>query len=165
MKRTFTEAIKKQIAAAQRWTCSGCDAVLESTYQVDHTVPLWAGGEDTRANATAMCAGCHARKTQNEAIARSKRDAEERARTRRAFERRVRSEEETKRATKMRGNGAIECTACSACYYPVFPHACREVRRRIAARLGGASNAGPPAPRDSRPAHRLFEEYAYVNKL
>lgn len=164
MKRTFTEAIKKQIAAAQRWTCSGCGVVLESTYQVDHTVPLWDGGEDTRANATAMCAGCHARKTQNEAIARSKRDAEERARIRRAFEKRVWSEEEAKRATKMRGNGAVECTACSICYYPVFPHACREVRRRTVVRLGGSANADPLAC-GPRVAHRLFEEYAFVGIL
>ena len=58
IRQTFTEAIKKKIAA-QRWMCSMCDELLVSTYQVDHTVPLWAGGEDSSDNATAMCVSCH----------------------------------------------------------------------------------------------------------
>ena len=71
MRRTFTEVCKKQIAASQRWTCSSCEKLLDSTYQVDHTVPLWAGGMDSPSNATAMCVACHAVKTQNEAVRRA----------------------------------------------------------------------------------------------
>lgn len=160
MKRSFTEATKKQVAASQRWACSGCGGVLESTYQVDHTLPLWAGGVDSPRNATAMCAGCHARKTQNEAIVRRQREREEATLCRRAFETRVGVEEETKRVTKMRKDGAVECKDCSASYYPVFPHSCREVRRRIVARLGGSSGA---ALRDKeRPVSSIFEEYTFI---
>ena len=165
MKRSFTEATKKQVAASQRWICSGCGDVLESTYQVDHTVPLWAGGADSPRNATAMCAGCHARKTQNEAIVRRERERAEAMRCRRAFEKRVGVEEATKRVTKMRRDGVVECKDCSASYYPVFPHACREVRRRIVARLGGASSAA--SPESGRTARGglggLFEEYTFTH--
>jgi hypothetical protein len=69
-KTRFSESLKKQIAARQSWRCSSCDKILESTFQVDHTTPLCAGGEDSPSNATAMCVLCHALKTQNEAIKR-----------------------------------------------------------------------------------------------
>jgi hypothetical protein len=160
MKRSFTEAIKKQVAASQRWTCSGCDEVLESTYQVDHTLPLWAGGADSPRNATAMCAGCHARKTQNEAIVRRQRERDEATLCRRAFEKRVVVEEEKKRVMKMRKDGAVECKDCSASYYPVFLHSCREVRRRIVARLGGSSSGAFTS--SARPVSGMFEEYKFI---
>lgn len=69
-KTRFSESLKRQIAARQGWRCSACDKLLESTFQVDHTTPLSAGGADDPRNATAMCVGCHAIKTQNEAIER-----------------------------------------------------------------------------------------------
>lgn len=71
MKRQLSEPEKKTVAARQQWRCSACAVVLPPTYQVDHTVPLWAGGEDTVDNCTAMCPNCHAAKTQQEAIARA----------------------------------------------------------------------------------------------
>jgi len=75
MPRLLTEPEKKIVAARQSWRCSACDELLSSAFQVDHTVPLCDGGEDTINNATAMCPNCHALKTQREAIARRKTSA------------------------------------------------------------------------------------------
>ena len=69
-KTRFSVSLERQIAARQSWRCSSCDKILESTFQVDHTTPLCAGGEDSPSNATAMCVLCHSLKTQNEAIKR-----------------------------------------------------------------------------------------------
>jgi hypothetical protein len=74
MKRTFTEPEKKVVAHRQSWRCSACCEMLPAAYQVDHTVPLCDDGPDTLANATAMCASCHAQKTQLETIARRNRE-------------------------------------------------------------------------------------------
>ena len=72
-KRKTPEPVKKQVAARQEWKCNGCYNILTSSYQVDHTTPLWAGGADDESNLTALCANCHSIKTQNEAIERKKR--------------------------------------------------------------------------------------------
>mgnify|MGYP006080768439 CR=1 FL=1 len=68
--RSLSEPQKKMVAARQKWRCSECDELLSSAYQVDHTTPLWSGGEDALCNVTAMCANCHALKTQAEHVAR-----------------------------------------------------------------------------------------------
>ena len=51
-KRSISEPEKKVVAARQKWRCSGCDNLLEATYQIDHTVPLWKGGGDVHTNMT-----------------------------------------------------------------------------------------------------------------
>ena len=68
----LNESIKKQIASDQKWTCSACNSLLVSTFQIDHTIPLWNNGPDCKENATAMCVECHAKKTQDEWIQRAK---------------------------------------------------------------------------------------------
>lgn len=68
--RALTESEKKRVAARGGWRCSDCGMLLPPAYQVDHTVPLCDGGEDSISNCTAMCANCHADKTQRESIAR-----------------------------------------------------------------------------------------------
>jgi hypothetical protein len=70
-KRSISEPEKKFVAARQEWKCSSCGRLLEATYQVDHTVALMNGGEDSTSNMTAMCVSCHCRKTQNEHIERA----------------------------------------------------------------------------------------------
>lgn len=70
MQRALSEPQKKVVAARQGWRCSDCKELLPAAYQVDHTVPLWAAGEDSIDNCTAMCPNCHAKKTQLESIAR-----------------------------------------------------------------------------------------------
>lgn len=64
--RRVTESVKKRVAAAQRWQCAHCDAVLEATYQIDHRIPLWRGGSNEPDNLQALCPNCHASKTQAE---------------------------------------------------------------------------------------------------
>ena len=71
MSRTLSEPEKKIVAARQGWRCSACECVLPSAYQIDHTIALGDGGVDAISNATAMCANCHAQKTQREAASRA----------------------------------------------------------------------------------------------
>lgn len=59
-----------EIAAAQNWSCSSCKTPLPAAFEIDHTVPLCNGGDDSKENATAMCANCHATKTRREHDAR-----------------------------------------------------------------------------------------------
>jgi hypothetical protein len=73
MRRSLTPAAKKRIAAAGAWRCGLCDATLPAAFQIDHRTPLWDGGSDTPENCWALCASCHADKTQREAIERAER--------------------------------------------------------------------------------------------
>lgn len=70
MRRTISDPEKKIVAARQGWKCSVCKKLLPAAFQVDHTISLAVGGEDSISNCTAMCPNCHAEKTQLEAIAR-----------------------------------------------------------------------------------------------
>ena len=143
-KRSFTEAQKKIIAARQRWACSACGETLSAAYQVDHTVPLWAGGADDADNATALCANCHAVKTQSEAVERAKRrrDAE--------IEKAERAKREKEKKEKLAflalqvdlGNGKKRCGKCETEYYAMFGHVCK--------------------PRVKKPPELLFEEYRFT---
>ena len=65
-RRRVTERVKKLVAAEQLWKCARCSDVLTSAYQVDHVTPLWQGGSNNRDNLAALCANCHAIKTQTE---------------------------------------------------------------------------------------------------
>jgi 5-methylcytosine-specific restriction endonuclease McrA len=158
LRRTFTEAVKKQIAARQQWVCSVCETLLDSTYQVDHSIPLWKGGMDSPGNATAMCANCHARKTQAEGVERGEHEFQSKLRTRKIFEKNIWIEEEAKRATKTATSGVIICRDCSLRYYPMFIHKCSEVARRSIERIEGKK-----ARHLAQDIHKLstvvFEEY------
>ena len=148
--RRFREAHKRQVAARQGWRCSGCDALLESTFQVDHTVPLWKGGEDSVDNATAVCVACHARKTQNEAIeradiAQAKRIQEAQAAEREA-ERAAREQEQAAREERVLHGGRRQCALCDASYYAIFKHTCPVVEQRIDARMGRRPKTPPEPP-------------------
>jgi 5-methylcytosine-specific restriction endonuclease McrA len=57
---------KKDVAAGQHWRCNRCNALLASSYQVDHIVPLHKGGSNDVANLQALCEECHADKTARE---------------------------------------------------------------------------------------------------
>ncbi|MBN23100.1 MAG: hypothetical protein CL678_17575 [Bdellovibrionaceae bacterium] len=67
---TVSAAVTRQVAAGQRWTCAGCATLLPAAFQIDHINPLWAGGADELHNLQALCANCHADKTQKESILR-----------------------------------------------------------------------------------------------
>lgn len=69
-KRNVSESVKKQVAASFQWRCGSCSSLLESTYQIDHIVPLWKGGSNRPDNLWPLCPSCHAKKTQSEAVER-----------------------------------------------------------------------------------------------
>lgn len=62
-KRHVTNAMKKKVAAEQRWQCNLCDVLLNETYEVDHKIPLWKNGTNDRWNLQALCVSCHSKKT------------------------------------------------------------------------------------------------------
>ena len=72
MRRAISDAQRRRIAAAGRWVCGMCTELLPAAFQIDHIVPLANGGADDTSNMWALCADCHADKTQQEAIMRAK---------------------------------------------------------------------------------------------
>jgi hypothetical protein len=69
-KRNVSESMKKLVASKQLWKCSNCDCVLDATYEVDHTKPLYKGGGNEIENLTAMCRNCHGKKTLMDKLAK-----------------------------------------------------------------------------------------------
>ena len=68
--RKLTGPEKKRIAAVNEWKCYMCDTLLPSTYEIDHVIPLFEGGEDTAFNCKPACPGCHRKKSEEETIRR-----------------------------------------------------------------------------------------------
>ena len=115
MGRSLSESEKKIVAARQHWECSQCSLLLPAAYQVDHTTALCDGGEDNVDNCTAMCASCHAAKTQQETAARA------------VFRRQT---EATSHADQedVVTNGIATCTLCYIARDANTPHlVCREI--------------------------------------
>lgn len=105
--RRLTAAQKKQVAARHRWACAMCERLVDETYEVDHRLPLCDGGTDDPENLQLLCAQCHARKTYDEAI------------------RRTRSKQRA--ATEAEGAHAARtytCNACGVVFSPHFRHTC-----------------------------------------
>ena len=75
--RKLTTGEKKRIAADAGWRCYMCDALLPSTYELDHKVPLFEGGPDVPENCGPLCPSCHRRKSEEESIRRARRCIEE----------------------------------------------------------------------------------------
>lgn len=53
--------------------CAGCGTLIDITpgtptpFELDHTIPLWAGGKDDDSNRQCLCQSCHKAKTAREA--------------------------------------------------------------------------------------------------
>ena len=62
----ITYEMRWELGCRQRWKCKGCKKLLPSAAQVDHVVPLSAGGDDKMDNMQMLCANCHAEKTRKE---------------------------------------------------------------------------------------------------
>jgi hypothetical protein len=57
---------KDSICSDQNNQCAVCQNQLEMTVNIDHIIPLQAGGLNVRTNLHALCPNCHARKTRLE---------------------------------------------------------------------------------------------------
>lgn len=145
--RSFRDGHKRIVAARQQWRCAKCDTLLQSSFQVDHIIPLFRGGEDSISNAECLCACCHAQKTQLEQIERhaeSRRRREEEARASQvAFEDGVRRDEyASMHISSDASTGKSECAECGLRFYSILRHTtCPVVEERIEAK--------------TRPKHRL----------
>ena len=56
-------AKKKYVAASQQWKCNDCKNILDATYEIDHKIPLYKGGNNEIENLAALCRNCHGKKT------------------------------------------------------------------------------------------------------
>ena len=59
----FKDTDKKKIAAEQGWKCNICCIELPFNYQIDHIIPISAGGLNDMSNGQALCVECHERKS------------------------------------------------------------------------------------------------------
>jgi hypothetical protein len=135
----MSEVTKKQVAASQKWTCGECFDLLSSSFEVDHTVPLWKQGADEKENLRALCSNCHSQKTQAEALERADDNRIRREDYRRRYEDAVAREEEDARVVATHPCGTVRCLDCRLRYYPMFPHDCEKVAARIDVRMGRTS--------------------------
>ena len=62
-KRKVNETTKKVVAANQGWHCNMCQNMLDASYEVDHIIPLYKGGDNSINNLQALCRNCHGKKT------------------------------------------------------------------------------------------------------
>ena len=104
-RRRLTVHEKRIVGARQQWRCAQCDAMLESTYEVDHVVPLHRGGDDHTDNCHALCRPCHGAKTQREEVERLTAAAAQRRRA--------------------RGRPPLVCMRCDHIVSPYFEHVCQ----------------------------------------
>lgn len=61
--RKVSESTKKIVASNQQWRCLMCHNLLDYSYEIDHNVPLFAGGTNDISNLHALCRNCHGKKT------------------------------------------------------------------------------------------------------
>lgn len=67
-KRNVSETLKKYVAANQKWTCKRCSKMLDGSYEIDHIIPLYKGGNNNYENLMALCRNCHGIKTINDKL-------------------------------------------------------------------------------------------------
>lgn len=61
--RNVSQTLKKYVAANQQWKCNYCNNLLDSSYEVDHIIPLYKNGSNDISNLQALCRNCHGKKT------------------------------------------------------------------------------------------------------
>ena len=67
-KRNVSQLMKKKVAASQKWLCAYCGELLDETYEVDHQVALFQGGDNSFENLKAVHPQCHRKKTVEERL-------------------------------------------------------------------------------------------------
>ena len=69
-KRPFLSPFtKKAVAAKQKWRCASCGKMLDETFEIDHIVPLFRGGDNATSNLQALHRACHMSKSAMDAQA------------------------------------------------------------------------------------------------
>lgn len=68
--RRSTQHLRIPIAARQEFKCAQCRQLM-MTWEIDHVVPLCAGGYDDIHNLQALCPNCHSMKTKMDMYERS----------------------------------------------------------------------------------------------
>jgi hypothetical protein len=66
--RQVSALLKKKIAANQKWQCGHCKSILDASYEVDHILALFNGGNNSESNLVALCRNCHGKKTVHERL-------------------------------------------------------------------------------------------------
>jgi len=63
LRSKLNETKKKVVASSQQWTCKQCRQLLDASYEIDHIIPLYKGGNNDINNLQALCRNCHGQKT------------------------------------------------------------------------------------------------------
>lgn len=64
--------IKDRVRYRQGYKCQGCFVLLPPGHEMDHVIPLWAGGKDDASNLQALCGNCHNIKSRVEQMLRAR---------------------------------------------------------------------------------------------
>jgi 5-methylcytosine-specific restriction endonuclease McrA len=59
----FSQTYRMRVAYRQEYKCAECQEMLHYTFEVDHEVPLFAGGSNDESNLQALCCVCHRKKS------------------------------------------------------------------------------------------------------
>ena len=63
LRSRLNETKKKVVASSQQWSCKRCNQLLDASYEIDHIIPLYKGGNNELTNLQALCRNCHGQKT------------------------------------------------------------------------------------------------------
>ena len=63
LRSRLNETKKKVVASSQQWSCKHCKQLLDASYEIDHIIPLYKGGNNDLTNLQALCRNCHGQKT------------------------------------------------------------------------------------------------------
>lgn len=70
-RRNVSAAKRQMVLARAGGKCECCNTVVRHNCEIDHIVPLWAGGTNDLANLQCMCAAQHANKSADERLLRA----------------------------------------------------------------------------------------------
>ena len=65
MRKALPSAVRRAVIEAANGRCMACGKPTER-FEVDHEVPVFAGGSNDRSNLRAVCTACHAPKSRRE---------------------------------------------------------------------------------------------------
>jgi len=68
LRSNLNETKKKVVASSQQWVCRYCKQLLDASYEIDHIIPLYKGGNNDLNNLQALCRNCHGQKTINDKL-------------------------------------------------------------------------------------------------